>query len=68
MAINVNSKVIGNAMSQNLILALKTHSLLQNPYFTISMGAIEIFSIYAVVVYTRHIILIRQLNYDGNII
>ncbi|MES2329163.1 MAG: hypothetical protein V4539_06130 [Bacteroidota bacterium] len=39
-----------------------------NPYFTISMGAIFLFSLYAIIVYIKHIILIRQLDYDGNII
>ncbi len=40
----------------------------ENPYFAISMGAIAIFSLYAVIIYIRHIILIRQLNYEGKII
>jgi hypothetical protein len=39
-----------------------------NPYFGVSVSIIALFSAYAVVVYIKHIILIRQLNYDGNII
>ncbi|MDB5210246.1 MAG: hypothetical protein JWQ30_1073 [Sediminibacterium sp.] len=40
----------------------------ENPYFGVSVSIIMLFSAYAVVVYIKHIILIRRLNYDGNII
>jgi hypothetical protein len=38
-----------------------------NPYFTISVGIIMLFNIVAVVVYIRHIIIIRQINYSESI-
>jgi hypothetical protein len=41
---------------------------LQNLYFAVSLTALALFSAYAIIVYIKHIILIRQLEYDGNII
>jgi hypothetical protein len=38
-----------------------------NPYFTISVGIILLFNIVAVVVYIRHITVIRQINYGESI-
>jgi hypothetical protein len=38
-----------------------------NPYFTISTGMIMLFNIFAVAVYIRHIVLIRQINYSESI-
>ena len=40
---------------------------LKNIFFTISIGMIMLFSIYAVVVYIKHIILIRRLDYSASI-
>ncbi|MEP7238789.1 MAG: hypothetical protein ABI685_13015 [Ferruginibacter sp.] len=40
---------------------------LQNIYFTISVGIILIFNILAVVLYIKHIVLIRQLDYSQSI-
>ena len=40
---------------------------LQNIYFTVSVGMILIFSILAVAVYIKHIVLIRQLDYSKSI-
>ncbi|MES2005032.1 MAG: hypothetical protein V4450_10955 [Bacteroidota bacterium] len=42
-------------------------SFSKNPFFSVSMGAIALFSLYAVVVYVQHIILIGQIRYDGSI-
>ena len=39
-----------------------------NPYFSISVSAILVFNIAAVVVYIKHISLIRQLDYSQNIV
>ncbi len=39
----------------------------QNPFFSISVSAIVLFSLYAVWVYLYHIILIKQIRYDGTI-
>ena len=47
------------------ILVLANH--FTNPYFSISVGMIALFSVYAIIIYIKHIILIRQINYDGNI-
>ena len=38
-----------------------------NPYFTVSVSMIMLFSILAVVVYIKHIILIKQINYNKNL-
>ncbi len=38
---------------------------LKNIFFTVSIAMIMLFSIYAVVVYIKHIILIRQLDYSA---
>lgn len=38
-----------------------------NPYFSFSVTAILLFTIYAVIVYIKHIILIQQINYDGSV-
>jgi len=38
-----------------------------NPYFGISVTAILIFNLYAVIIYLKQIILIKQINYDGSI-
>ncbi len=38
-----------------------------NPYFTISVGIIMLFNVFAVAVYIRHIIIIRQINYSESI-
>ncbi|MEO6253954.1 MAG: hypothetical protein ABIO79_11635 [Ferruginibacter sp.] len=40
---------------------------LQNIYFTVSVGMIMIFSIFAVAVYIKHIVLIRELDYSQSI-
>ena len=40
----------------------------ENPFFSVSVAMIALFSVYAVVVYIQHIVLIHRLNYDGNII
>ena len=40
---------------------------LKNIFFTVSIAMIMLFSIYAVVVYIKHIILIRQLDYSASI-
>lgn len=40
---------------------------LQNIYFTVSVGMILLFNIAAVVIYIKHIILIRQLDYSQSI-
>jgi hypothetical protein len=39
----------------------------ENPYFGVSISMIALFSLYAVVIYIKHTILIRQISYDGNI-
>lgn len=39
----------------------------KNPYFAVSLGMIMIFNIIAIVVYVRHIILIRQIDYGKSI-
>ena len=38
-----------------------------NLYFGISVSAIFLFTLYAVVIYIKHIILINRINYDGSI-
>ena len=40
---------------------------LKNIFFTVSIAMIMLFSIYAVVVYIKHIILIRRLDYSASI-
>ncbi len=39
----------------------------KNIYFTVSIGMIMLFSIIAIVVYIKHIVLIRQLDYSASI-
>ena len=39
----------------------------KNPYFTISVFMIALFSLVAVIVYIKHIVLIRQIDYSKNI-
>lgn len=36
-----------------------------NPYFSFSVTAILCFTVYAVIVYIKHIVLIQQIDYDG---
>jgi hypothetical protein len=42
-------------------------SWMVNPFFTVSAGMIMLFNIFAVAIYIRHIVLIRQINYDESI-
>jgi hypothetical protein len=42
-------------------------SWFSNPYFTVSVGMIMLFNVYAVAVYIRHIYIIRQINYGDSI-
>ena len=39
----------------------------RNLYFGISISAIFLFTLYAVIIYIKHIILINRINYDGSI-
>lgn len=39
-----------------------------NPYFSISTGIILLITVYVVAIYLRHIILINQISYEGNIL
>jgi hypothetical protein len=41
---------------------------LKNVYFTISIGMIMLITIISIVVYIKHIVLIRQINYSENIV
>jgi hypothetical protein len=38
-----------------------------NPYFSFSVSAILFFTVYAVIVYIKHILLIKQIDYDGSV-
>ena len=40
---------------------------LQNIYFTVSVGMILLFNIAAIIIYARHIVLIRELDYSATI-
>ena len=39
-----------------------------NPFFSMSTGILLIITVYVVAIYIRHVILINQINYDGNIL
>lgn len=38
-----------------------------NPYFSISVGLITLFNVFAVALYLRHIIILSQINFSGSI-
>jgi hypothetical protein len=43
-------------------------NLFENICFSISISMIALFSLYAIIVYVKHIILIKQINYDESIV
>lgn len=47
--------------------ALVYENQFRNPYFGISISAILLFNLYAVIAYISQIVLIKQINYDGPI-
>ena len=51
-----------------LLVFLLMHSLsMEKIFFVVSVGAIVIFNVYAVIIYFKHIVLIRQINKSNNI-
>src|SRR5579859_4479517 len=40
---------------------------MKNPYFTISVACILLFNVFAVAIYIKHIVLIRQIDYSQSI-
>ncbi len=60
--------VILGAVWVLFLLFLVWGNQFENPFFSVSVGFIALFSVYAIVVYIQHILLIRNIRYDGNII
>jgi hypothetical protein len=52
-----------------ILLALLIYgNHLKNLYFTVSVGMILFLTLYAIVVYIKHILLIKEINYSDNIL